>query len=153
MTKSTQPSSNKAHKFQNVVTLSGGRRLIVDPRSNDASSINARVVANLDVKATNNPTLEQRLIYDDEEAWTAADLNLLQGGAPSIPFSRSAGSHQENCKWLTQIRSCTHKSGDSGLMACQGGASFEFYLTIFGVFSPGGAIENTNHVFQPDDRF
>jgi hypothetical protein len=82
--------SNKAHKFQNVVILSGGRRLIVDPVSNDASSINARVVANLDVKATNNPTIEQRLIYDDEEAWTAADLNLLQVGAPAVPFSRSA---------------------------------------------------------------
>ena len=27
------------------------------------------------------------------------------------------------------------------------------YLTIFGVFSDGGAIENANQVFQPDDRF
>ena len=30
-----------------------------------------------------------------------------------------------------------------------------FYLTTIGVFSVGaeGAIEKTNHVFQPDDRF
>lgn len=82
--------SNKAHKFANVIGLHGGRRLIVDPVSHDASSINARVVANLDVKATNDPTLEQRIVYDDEEAWSAADLNLLHVGATAVPFSRSA---------------------------------------------------------------
>jgi hypothetical protein len=82
--------SNKAHKFANVVTLHGGKRLIIDSVSHDASSINARVVANLDVKANNNPSLEQRIVYDDEDAWTAADLNLLQVGANAIPFSRSA---------------------------------------------------------------
>ena len=27
------------------------------------------------------------------------------------------------------------------------------YLTIFGVFSDGGVIENASQVFQPDDRF
>lgn len=82
--------SNKTHKFANVVFFDGGRRLIVDPVSHDASSINARVVANLDVRANNDPLLEQRIVYDDDEAWTAADLNLLQVGANAIPFSRSA---------------------------------------------------------------
>jgi hypothetical protein len=81
--------SNKGHKFANVVALATGRRLIVDPVSNEASSINARVVANLDVKAAGDPTLEQRIIYDDEERWAPADLNLLQVGANVIPFSRS----------------------------------------------------------------
>ena len=33
---------------------------------------------------------DQRIIYDDQEEWTTADLNLLQVGAPAIPFSRSA---------------------------------------------------------------
>ncbi len=82
--------SNKAHKFTNVIYMNDGRRLIVDPVSHDASSINARVVANLDVRATKDPLLEQRIVYNDDDAWTAADLNLLQVGANAIPFSRSA---------------------------------------------------------------
>jgi hypothetical protein len=82
--------SNKPHKFENVVLLPSGRRLIVDSAVHEHSSINARVVANLDVKAVNNPMLEQRIVYDDDEAWTAADLNLLQVGATVVPFSRSS---------------------------------------------------------------
>lgn len=82
--------SNKAHSFANVILLGNGKRLIVDPVVNDASSINARVVANLDVKAINDPMIEQRIVYDDEEDWAPADLNLLQVGATVIPFTRSA---------------------------------------------------------------
>jgi hypothetical protein len=81
--------SNKPHRFANVVSLSSGKRLIIDPVTNDPSSINARVVANFDVRATNDPLLDQRIIYDDEDEWTPADLNLLQVGATVVPFSRS----------------------------------------------------------------
>jgi hypothetical protein len=81
--------SNKPHKFPNVISLTSGKRLIVDPVTNEASSVNARVVANLDVKAVDDPSLIQRIIYDDEESWAAADLNLLQVGATVVPFSRS----------------------------------------------------------------
>jgi len=82
--------SQKPHKFSNVVSLPYGRRLIVDAVTHEPSSINARVVANLDIKATNNPLIDQRIVYDDEDEWTAADLNLLQVGAQVVPFSRSA---------------------------------------------------------------
>lgn len=82
--------SHKPHKFDNVVSFPSGKRLIIDAVANEPSSVNARVVANLDVKATNNPLIDQRIVYDDEEEWTAADLNLLQVGAPAVPFSRSS---------------------------------------------------------------
>jgi hypothetical protein len=82
--------SRKPHKFANVIRLSGGRRLIVDPVAHEASSINARVVANLDVRSTNDPLIEQRIVYDDEEEWKPADLNLLQVGATVVPFSQSS---------------------------------------------------------------
>ena len=83
--------SQKPHKFSNVISLPNGKRLIVDPVAHEPSSINARVVANLDVAATKNPLIEQRIVYDDEDdAWSAADLNLLQVGALVVPFSRSA---------------------------------------------------------------
>jgi hypothetical protein len=81
--------SNKPHKFANVVLLPKGRRLIVDPVIHEFTAINPRVVANLDVRSTRDPLLEQRIIYDDEEDRNPADLNLLQVGATVVPFSRS----------------------------------------------------------------
>jgi hypothetical protein len=84
-------ASNKPHKFVHVISLPDERKLIVDPVQNDPSSINARVVANLDVKS---PKLVQRIIFDDQEDWSAADLNLLSVGAPAIPFSQSPSTIQ-----------------------------------------------------------
>jgi len=82
-------ASHKLHKFANVISFANGRRLIIDAVSKDPSSINARLVANFDVRAVKDPTIEQRIVYDDYETWTAADLTLLQMGATVVPFSRS----------------------------------------------------------------
>ena len=84
-------ASNKPHKFANVIEFANGKKFIVDAVSNDASSINSRVVANLDVRAKNDPTIEQRIVYDDGANWASADLrNFFQVGATIVPFSRSA---------------------------------------------------------------
>jgi hypothetical protein len=82
-------ASNKPHKFANVISFANGRKFIVDAVANDASSINSRVVANLDIKSVNDPKIEQRIVYDDAEPWSSADLNLLQVGATIVPFSRA----------------------------------------------------------------
>jgi hypothetical protein len=82
-------ASNTTHKFSNVISFANGRRLIVDPVIHDPQSINARVVANLDVRNANNPRIDQRIIYDDDEKWSAADLNLLAVGATVVPFSQA----------------------------------------------------------------
>jgi hypothetical protein len=82
-------ASNKSHKFANVISFANGHKFIVDAVANDPSSINSRVVANLDVRSTKDPSIEQRIVYDDEEKWTASDLNLLQVGATIIPYSRA----------------------------------------------------------------
>jgi len=82
-------ASHKAHTFANVISFANGRRFIVDAVSNDASSINARLVANLDVKANHDPMIDQRIIYDDTQSWSAADLKLLQNGASVVPFSKA----------------------------------------------------------------
>jgi hypothetical protein len=81
-------ASNKRHRFQNLIQLEGGRKIIVDPVAHDPSSINARLVANLDIRSMKDPLLIQRIVYDDIEEWSAADLNLLQVGATVVPFSR-----------------------------------------------------------------
>jgi hypothetical protein len=80
--------SNKPHKFENVIRLPNDRRLIADAVIHDASSINARVIANLDVRMAKHQGLEQRIVYDDHEEWNPADLNLLQVGATAVPFSK-----------------------------------------------------------------
>lgn len=83
-------ASNKPHRFANVINFPSGVRLIVDSVAKDASSINARVVANFDVRSNSNPLIDQRIVYDDTEKWSAADLNLLKVGATVVPFSRAA---------------------------------------------------------------
>lgn len=82
-------ASHKAHKFANVISFANGHKFIVDAVSNDPSSINARVVANLDVKSANNPNIEQRIVFNDFDSWSAADLSLLQIGATAVPYSRA----------------------------------------------------------------
>jgi hypothetical protein len=80
--------SNKAHKFAHVIYLEKQRKLLVDPVINDASSINARVVANMDVRMRSDPSIDQVIVYDDRLPWKASDLKLLRVGTPNVvPFS------------------------------------------------------------------
>jgi hypothetical protein len=82
-------ASNKAHKFGHVIYLSGDRKLIIDPVVNDGSSINARVVANMDVRLANDPTVKQLIVYDDTVDWQSSDLKLLELGAKTVGFSHA----------------------------------------------------------------
>lgn len=85
-------ASNKPHKFGHVVFLPGERQMIIDPVINDPSSINSRVVANMDVKLAHNPNVLQLIVYDDAVEWQASDLKLLELGAKSVGFSRADGA-------------------------------------------------------------
>lgn len=80
-------ASNKEHRFEHVIRLHE-RLILIDPVMNDASSINAKVVAHLDLRQTMRANLDQRLVYDDRATWQAADLNLLKVGATPVPFSQ-----------------------------------------------------------------
>lgn len=82
-------ASNKQHKFRHVIHLPRNKRLLVDPAVNEASSINARVVANIDVKMSKNPDILQLIVYDDGEEWDAAQLKLLGLGAPTVAFNKA----------------------------------------------------------------
>lgn len=82
-------ASNKPHKFGHVIYLAGERRLIIDPVINDPSSINSRVVANMDVKMAADPAISQLIVYDDTVNWASADLKLLELGARTVAFSQA----------------------------------------------------------------
>ncbi len=81
--------AHKPHRFDYVVIVSEQRQLLIDGVTPDSSSINAAVVAHLDVKEAKLPNVVQRIVYDDGEAWKAEDLSLLSIGAPAVPFSRA----------------------------------------------------------------
>ncbi|WP_235443794.1 hypothetical protein, partial [Xylella fastidiosa] len=69
------------HQFDTII-ITNSKRIIIDPVTRDASSMNARVVANIDVKRAEIPGLDQRITYDDQEDWTGPELKLLQLAAP-----------------------------------------------------------------------
>jgi hypothetical protein len=79
--------SNKEQRFDFDVRLPLKRRLLIKTVKPEASSINAAVVAHLDVRAAGLSATEHRSIYDDAVDWSAADLSLLTVGAPALPIS------------------------------------------------------------------
>lgn len=81
--------SNKEYTFEHIIFLPNDRKMIVDPVIHDMKSISSRVLANIDVRRANHGNVEQRIVYNDADEWSAEDLNLLTLGAISIPFSRA----------------------------------------------------------------
>ncbi len=81
-------ASSKQHKFDYEFTLSGKRRLLLDAVCPEASSINSVLAANIDVKQADPENTLQRIVYDDEDNWKAADLSLLGIGATVVPFTK-----------------------------------------------------------------
>jgi len=81
--------SNKEHTFDSIIFMPGGKRIVVDPVIHDMKSINARVVANMDVQRAGYEDVEQRIVYDDSDDWKASEINILQFGATVIPFSKA----------------------------------------------------------------
>lgn len=84
-------ASKKPHKFENVIQMKTGKRLIVDAVVHDPASINARFVANIDVHNAQIEGLEQRIVFDDEDTWPNADLALLNvSGAIIVPYAKAS---------------------------------------------------------------
>lgn len=79
--------STRQYRFDTVIRLDE-RILLIDPVVPDANSINSHAIAHLDVKQREDEQIIQRLIFDDDEDWSAADLNLLQMAATLVPLSR-----------------------------------------------------------------
>lgn len=80
-------ASNKQHRFDYAVTLKTDVKLLMDIVKPEASSINAAVVAHLDVQRAQPIGLVHRVIYDDQDNWSSENLSLLGVGATPIPVS------------------------------------------------------------------
>lgn len=63
--------------------------LIVDSVVPDPNSIHSRATAHFDIGRRQDDSIIQHLVYDDEENWKAADLNLLQTVTTIVPLSQA----------------------------------------------------------------
>lgn len=87
-------ASERPHKFENVLDLPDGRRLLVDVVRHQGNSINAAVVANLDVRRLEDPNIVQRIVFDPEEKWKREEIELLEVGAVPVELPSLAGAIQ-----------------------------------------------------------
>ena len=79
--------TTRSYRFEAEIMIGGGRRLLIDPVTQDASSICSRHVGHFDIGQLRDHKVSQRLVYDDREPWSAADLNLLQTAAVIVPYT------------------------------------------------------------------
>lgn len=77
-------ASEREHKFENVLQLPDGRKVLVDVARHQGNSINAAVVANLDIKRLENPNIIQRIVFDPSENWKNEEIALLGVGATPV---------------------------------------------------------------------
>lgn len=77
-------ASERDHKFDNALDLPDGRKILVDVVKHQGNSINAAVVANLDVQRLGNPKLVQRIVFDPSESWKSEEIELLGVGATPV---------------------------------------------------------------------
>ena len=80
-------ASNKSHLLDYLIDLGDDRRLAIDAVTPDPSSINAAIVAHMDIRHANIPKLEQRIVYDDVDDWKSSDIALLAVGSRPVQFS------------------------------------------------------------------
>lgn len=80
--------STRTYTFSEVIRINQNHFLVVDPVVPDANSINSRVVAHLDLKQLEDDRFVQRVVYDEEDDWSSADLSLMQMASTLVPFSK-----------------------------------------------------------------
>lgn len=84
-----QGASSKTHHFDSVITLGDGKMLTVDAVVLDGNSINSAIATNVDVRERRDPNIIQRIVYDDDDPWTSADLSLLSLAGHLVAYSHS----------------------------------------------------------------
>lgn len=82
-------ASTKLHTFDYLVKLEQNRQLVLDFVLPEPSSINAALVAHMDLSNSNEDVIEQRIVYDDTQPWKSSDLALLKTSSRArvIPLS------------------------------------------------------------------
>lgn len=80
-------ASGRNYRFEFMVDIGKNRNLVLDSVFPEATAINTRTIAHFDLAQAKNPLFVQRMVYDQADDWTAADINLLQMAAELVPFA------------------------------------------------------------------
>lgn len=78
--------SKKKYSFENVLVYPA-KKVLFDSVSNSPVSINARTLANVDIRKLNDYSVVQTIVFDDNENWTTEQLDILSFGATPIALS------------------------------------------------------------------
>lgn len=79
--------STRAYHFDHIIRMANDHILLIDAVLPDANSINSHAIAHLDIHRLEDEHIKQQMVFDDEEDWKSADLNLLQTTATLVPLS------------------------------------------------------------------
>jgi hypothetical protein len=77
----------KKHTFDFMIQLNGSQQLLLDLVVPNANSINSAVVSHLDVAKLENKNIQQRIVYNADDDWKAADISVLKLGAATVKHS------------------------------------------------------------------
>ncbi len=80
-------NSSRPYRFDHVIRINANRLLVIDAVLAEPNSINAHAIAHIDLGQLEDENIVQRMVYDDQEEWRSADLNLLQMASTLVPLS------------------------------------------------------------------
>lgn len=80
-------ASDRSYSFDFSVNSIGEKPLVLDTVSPNANSINAKVVAHIDISNLHGRAPLHAIVYDQTADWGAAEINLLQSAAQLLPVS------------------------------------------------------------------
>jgi hypothetical protein len=80
--------SQRQYIFDFAVPPGRKGTLIVDAVEPEPASFLAKFASHMDISRGSTDRLEQRIVYDDSQAWKSQDLNLLQMAAKLVPLSK-----------------------------------------------------------------
>ncbi len=79
--------SNRKYRVDHVVYLSSDTMLVVDFVTPNPATINSKAVAHWDLGLSDDGHFLQNIVYDNDQEWESANLNVLQTVATLTPFS------------------------------------------------------------------
>lgn len=79
--------SNRKYSLDHVVSLRSDMMLVVDFVTQNPAAINSKVVAHWDLGLSGNGNFLRNIVYDNDQEWESANLNVLQTVATLTPFS------------------------------------------------------------------
>ncbi|MFO1237250.1 MAG: hypothetical protein U1F24_09595 [Alphaproteobacteria bacterium] len=83
-------ASNRRYHFDYGVAIGRKSQLLLDVVSPNANSVNAKAIAHIDVSHLTKNAPKRAIVYDPDQDWDAADINLLNEAGLLLPIAALA---------------------------------------------------------------